>query len=119
LPTLLILSDNETGLAALTVRLACVPWTFFNLSRIRYVYRYPPTPYAGLAKAREAAEFIAGQLDDQFDLQYRWNGNTLHFERFGVSGRMEVSDSEIRLHVRLGFLLSPLKSRFERRFTSI
>ena len=68
----------------------------------------------GLAEARKAAEIIANQLDDKFDLQYRWNGNTLHFERSGVSGRMEVSASEVRLHVRLGFLLSPLKSRFER-----
>ena len=68
----------------------------------------------GLAKAREAAEFIADHLDDQFNLQSHWNGNTLHFERFGVSGRMEVSDTEVRLHVRLGFLLIPLKSRFER-----
>ena len=68
----------------------------------------------GLAKAREAAEFIAGQLDDQFNLKYHWNGNTLHFERSGVNGRMEVSGSEVRLHARLGFLLLPLKSRFER-----
>ena len=68
----------------------------------------------GLAKAREAAEVIADQLDDKFSLQYRWNGDTLHFERSGVNGRMEVSASEIRLHVRLGFLLSPLRSRFER-----
>ena len=68
----------------------------------------------GLAKAREAAEFIADHLDDKFDLKSRWNGNTLHFERSGVSGRMEVSDVEVCLHARLGFLLLPLKSRFER-----
>jgi len=67
-----------------------------------------------LPKAREAAELIAAQLDDKFDLKYHWNGNTLHFERHGVNGRMEVDADEIRLHVRLGFLLSPLRYRFEK-----
>jgi putative polyhydroxyalkanoate system protein len=67
-----------------------------------------------LPKAREAAELIAAQLDDKFNLKYHWNENTLHFERHGVNGRMEVDADEIRLHVRLGFLLSPLRYRFEK-----
>jgi putative polyhydroxyalkanoate system protein len=67
-----------------------------------------------LSKAREAAELVAAQLDNKFSLKYHWNGNTLYFERPGVSGRMEVDEQAIGLHVRLGFLLSPLKSRFEK-----
>ncbi len=71
-----------------------------------------------LAKAREAAERIAAHLDDRFNLKYRWNGDTLHFERAGVSGRMEVDEREVRLHVRLGFLLIPLRSLFEREINN-
>lgn len=66
-----------------------------------------------LAKARELAETMAADLDDRFSLDYYWDGDILHFERSGVNGRVEIEAQEIRVTARLGFLLSPLKSRFE------
>jgi putative polyhydroxyalkanoate system protein len=66
-----------------------------------------------LAKARTLAETVAADLDERFSLDYYWDGDTLHFERSGVNGRMEIEAQEIRVDVRLGFLLLPLKPRFE------
>lgn len=66
-----------------------------------------------LEKARESAEHIAAQLNDRFQMDYYWQENTLYFERSGVHGYMDVSVTEVRIHARLGFLLTPLKSRFE------
>ena len=43
-----------------------------------------------------------------------WDGDDVHFERPGVSGSMHVGKSEIRLDVRLGLLLTPLKPAIEK-----
>ncbi|MEZ5584969.1 MAG: polyhydroxyalkanoic acid system family protein [Candidatus Competibacteraceae bacterium] len=37
----------------------------------------------------------------------------LIFKRSGVNGRMDITPDEIHISVRLGFLLLPLKPRFE------
>ena len=65
------------------------------------------------AKARESAERMAAQLDEKFQLDHYWQGNRLYFERSGVNGHIDVEETEVRIHVRLGFLLTPLKPRFE------
>jgi len=64
-------------------------------------------------KARESAETIADYLDGRFSLPYHWEGDTLHFERSGVSGYIEIEEKDVRINVRLGFLLLPLKPKFE------
>lgn len=64
-------------------------------------------------QARTSAETIAAQLNEKFQLDYYWKGSTLHFERAGVNGYMDVEPREIRIYVRLGFLLTPFKPRFE------
>lgn len=66
-----------------------------------------------LAQARAAAESVAAQLNQEYHLHHYWQGDTLHFKRSGVDGHMEVGMDELRLQIRLGFLLSPWKSRFE------
>lgn len=68
----------------------------------------------GLNGARTAADTMIGKLDKQFDLSGAWQGNTLHFDRPGVSGRLAVSDSEMQLEVTLGFLLKAMKGPIER-----
>jgi putative polyhydroxyalkanoate system protein len=64
-------------------------------------------------KARQAAEKIAEQLDEEFDLAYEWADNELHFKRSGVSGELVVEKKEVHIRVRLGFLLLALKPRIE------
>jgi putative polyhydroxyalkanoate system protein len=66
-----------------------------------------------LPKARQAAERVAKQLEREFDLEYRWEGHSLHFRRSGVDGRLTVSAHDVHLHARLGLLLTFLKPRIE------
>jgi len=66
-----------------------------------------------LDQARAAAEALAGQLAERYDISYHWQENSLHFERSGVSGQIDLEPGVIRVSVRLGFLLVSLKSRLE------
>jgi len=66
-----------------------------------------------LPKARQAAERVAKQLEREFDLEYRWEGHSLHFRRPGVDGRLTVSAGDVHLHAKLGLLLSFLKPQIE------
>ena len=63
--------------------------------------------------AKLAAEKIADQLDDEFDLAYEWDDNVLIFKRSGVSGELVVEKKEVHIRVRLGFLLLAIRPRVE------
>lgn len=63
--------------------------------------------------ARQAAEKIARQLDEGFDLAYEWDDNVLVFKRSGVSGELVVEKKEVHIRVRLGFLLFAIRPRVE------
>jgi putative polyhydroxyalkanoate system protein len=67
----------------------------------------------GHKKAKAAAQKIARDLDQRFDLAHEWNGDEVSFERPGLSGSMHVGKNEIRLEVELSFLLLPLKGPIE------
>lgn len=66
-----------------------------------------------LAQAKKVAQKTADDLAREYDLVSEWEGDTLHFRRSGVDGRLAVTPSEIRLDVHLGFLLRPFKAKFE------
>lgn len=66
------------------------------------------------AKAKKAAEKVAQQLDEKFELHHEWDGQMLRFKRSGVSGELELHKHEVELRVRLGFLLFALKPTIER-----
>lgn len=66
-----------------------------------------------LDQARQAAETLAGQLADRYEISYHWQDDTLHFERSGVSGHIDLEPGKLRINARLGFLLVPLKHRLE------
>jgi putative polyhydroxyalkanoate system protein len=65
-----------------------------------------------IAKAKALVQEAADGLAAEYDLSSEWQGNTLHFHRSGVDGEMYVTDSEIRLHVTLGFMLKPFRGKF-------
>jgi putative polyhydroxyalkanoate system protein len=56
-------------------------------------------------EARRVAESVAAELERAYGIQARWDGDTLHFERTGVSGTLHLGSKEILLEARLGFLL--------------
>ena len=65
-----------------------------------------------LARAKELVQKAADNLGEEYNLTSEWHGDTLRFHRSGVEGQMKVTPSEIHLHVTLGFLLKPFKSKF-------
>ena len=67
----------------------------------------------GHEQARQAAEQIAAQLDERFQLDYRWQGESLHFKRSGLDGNLDVGADDVFIRVKLGLLMSPLKHMLE------
>ena len=71
------------------------------------------THQLGLKGAHAAANKMVTKLDQKFNLSGDWEGNTLHFERPGVNGRLTISDTDMKLEVTLGFLLKMMKGPIE------
>jgi putative polyhydroxyalkanoate system protein len=66
-----------------------------------------------LARARAAAQAAADDLAQRYALSSHWQGDTLHFQRSGVRGRIEVSDKQIALQIELGLLLKGFKGSIQ------
>ena len=67
-----------------------------------------------LADARAAAEHMASALKEEFGLSCRWNDDTLHFQRSGISGQLELDHEIVALNIQLSFLFAALKPSIER-----
>jgi putative polyhydroxyalkanoate system protein len=75
--------------------------------------------------AKAAAQKVADDLKERFDLKYAWRGDSIAFSRPGLTGEMHVGRSEVRLDCELGLMLSLLKPtlesainrEFDKRFT--
>ena len=67
-----------------------------------------------LTAARAAADRMAESLGRKFGLAGTWKGNTLTFERPGVSGSLALTEKDLHLAVTLGFLLKAMKGSIER-----
>lgn len=68
--------------------------------------------------AREAAETLAKDLSQQFDVKYQWEGDVLRFKRSGVKGQLNLSHADLHIHLELGMMLRPFKSRIEQEIHS-
>ncbi|MCB1776088.1 MAG: polyhydroxyalkanoic acid system family protein [Candidatus Competibacteraceae bacterium] len=66
-------------------------------------------------QAREVAETIAMQLANRYEINHHWQDDSLHFERPGVNGQIDLEPSAICINVRLGLLLTPLKYQLEQQ----
>jgi putative polyhydroxyalkanoate system protein len=64
-------------------------------------------------EALDAADELSADLAEKFGIDYGWEDEVIHFERPGVSGRIEVGKSELRIRARLGFMLMMLKGPIE------
>ncbi|HEY7649085.1 MAG TPA: polyhydroxyalkanoic acid system family protein [Methylomirabilota bacterium] len=67
-----------------------------------------------LASAKRLAESMARKLQGQYGGSYKWEGNTLRFQRPGASGHLIVTKADVEVRVEIGLLLTPLRSRIER-----
>lgn len=72
----------------------------------------------GREDAQTAADRLAADLAEKFDIKYGWSGDHIHFERPGVDGTITVRDDEIRIKARLGLVLMFLKGRIEEEIVS-
>jgi putative polyhydroxyalkanoate system protein len=66
------------------------------------------------AEARALVDKTADSLSKKFGVASEWAGDTLHFRRSGVIGRIEVTKTELIVHAELGFLLGAMKPMIER-----
>jgi len=67
-----------------------------------------------IPEAKKSIERIAEQLAKKFEVTWKWEGNTLHFQRSGVDGFIKLTTKQVHVVVNLGFLLSMLKTPVER-----
>lgn len=68
--------------------------------------------------AQSAANRLAADLAEKFDINWNWSGDHIHFDRPGVDGTITVRESEIRIKARLGLVLMFLKGRIEEEIVS-
>ncbi len=73
----------------------------------------------GLEAARAKAEQLAERLASEYDVRYRWAGNTLEFKRSGADGRIDVHDGSVRVQLSLGLLLSAMSSSIKREIEEV
>ncbi len=67
----------------------------------------------GQEKACEKVEAIAQKLQEDLDAEYHWEGPALVFSRSGASGQITVGESDLKVEVKLGMLLSAMKGKVE------
>ena len=63
--------------------------------------------------ARAAVERVANKIAERFDVEYGWDGNTLHFKRSGVDGRIALQPGAVHVTATLGMLFSAMKGTIE------
>jgi putative polyhydroxyalkanoate system protein len=66
-----------------------------------------------LKQAKAAAQEVADELAEQYEVESEWQGNTLNFRRTGIDGHLKVNARQMIIEVKLGFLLAAFKSTFE------
>lgn len=66
-----------------------------------------------LKAARKAAEHLAGELQQDLDMNYSWDGNVLNFQRTGVKGQLTLDKREVAISIKLGFLFMAFKPAIE------
>ena len=67
-----------------------------------------------LAEAKKKVDRVAEHIAKKFQVVTEWQGNTLHFSRSGVEGKIAVTTKLIRVTAELGFLLAMIREPVER-----
>ena len=66
-------------------------------------------------KAKAAAQKVADQIAEEYEMNAEWEGDVLKFKRSGVSGKLTVSDSEAHIEISLGFLFKAFAPTIEHK----
>lgn len=73
----------------------------------------------GREVAREKAEQLAERLAREYNVHYRWAGDTLEFKRSGADGRIEVAEDRVKVQLNLGLLLSAMSGSIKREIEEV
>lgn len=73
-----------------------------------------------LDDAKKKAEDLAKGMDQKFGIQWKWEGNTIHFDApsgaaKGTKGEVAVSDKDVRVAIDLPFMLRVMKGTIEEK----
>lgn len=79
------------------------------MASIDITHRHSLPPEA----ARRAVEEAVIKLGQKLGVDYRWEGDTLHFQRQGVDGRIAMAPGQVHVAATLGLLFSALKRTVE------
>ena len=74
---------------------------------IRHAHSLPP------AAARQAVEDAVVKLGKKVGLDYRWEGDTVHFVRPGVDGRIDLLPGQVHVTAKLGLLFAAMRGTIE------
>ena len=66
-------------------------------------------------EAKKAVDRALAPVVERFDLKQRWDGDRMDFFRRGVKGHLVMTEDQVRIEVKLGFLIRPLKGKIESR----
>ncbi len=67
----------------------------------------------GIERARKVVDAVAEKIREKIDITATWTDNTLSFQRTGASGKIDVTERDIRVQVDLSLPLRPLKGKIE------
>lgn len=68
--------------------------------------------------AKAAVDKTVAAITKKFGVTSGWDGDTLHFERSGVSGHIKVTKTEVHVSAELGFLLGMMRPQIEAEIES-
>lgn len=71
------------------------------------------------AQARKAVEDFAVKLGERFGLDYRWEGDVMHFKRSGVDGHIALQPGQLFVSAKLGLLFSAMKGTIEQEMRRV
>ena len=64
-------------------------------------------------EARTAADTFAGKLQTKLGVSSSWDGDTMALQRQGVNGSLTLLPGEVRIELKLGMMLTPMRSQIE------
>jgi putative polyhydroxyalkanoate system protein len=72
------------------------------------------------AEAKIKAEEFAKSMQERFELNWRWEGDSIHFDAprgaaKGTKGEVSVNDSSVRVQIDLPLMLRMLKGTIENK----
>ena len=68
-------------------------------------------------EVREIAEDLARQIESQYGVTARWQGDTVSMRGSGVDGTLAIDDEVVRVKVNLGLLASAFERPLRRIVT--